>query len=128
MAFNALEIAALVLAVLVLVKVLVVSFNARAWMKVVRFLYSNRALLFIVELVLAAVLFYYLIQQMTIVQIMSVVALGALLTGMVFAVYARETIAWASKFLNSKSLMKRAWLPILIWLALVIWTLVELLG
>jgi hypothetical protein len=125
---DAITIAALVLAVLVLVKTIIVMFNAKTWMKVVRFLYGSKTLVFMVELILAAVLFYYLIQELTIVQIMAVIALGALLTGMIFAVYAKETIAWASKFLNSKSLMKKAWLPILIWLALVIWTLIELFG
>lgn len=128
MTFNAIEIAALVIVVLSLIKVIIVVFNARAWAKVVKFLYGNATMTFIVELILAAVLFYYLIQQLTIVQIMAVIALGALLTGMTFAVYGKETVAWASKLLNTRTLLKRAWLPILIWLALVIWALVELFG
>jgi len=124
---DAIAIAALVLAVLVLIKLVVVTFNARAWLKVVKFIYSNAVVTFIVELILVAVLFYYLLQSgLTIVPIMAIIALGALLTGMSFAVYGKETITWAAKFLNSKTLLKRAWLPILIWLALVIWTLIEL--
>lgn len=126
MAFNALEIAALVLVIIGLIKLLVLSFNAKAWMKVIRFLYSNSAVLFIVELILAGFLFYYLIQQFTIVQMMAVIALGALLTGMTFATYGKETIVWADKIIMAKSLLRKAWFPIIIWLALIIWTLFEL--
>lgn len=126
MAFGAIEIAALVLVVLGLIKLLILTFNAKTWMKVVKAVYSNPVLTFIVELVLAVLLFYYLLQQFTIVQIMAVIALGALLTGMSLAVYGKETMAWATKILRTKSLLKKAWLPILIWLGLTIWTLIEL--
>ena len=126
MTYNAVEIAALALIVFSLIKLIIVTFNARTWMNVVKFLYSNATITFIVELILAAVLFYYLIQQFTVVQIMAVIALGALLTGMTFAVYGREIISLASKLLNTKSLWKRAWLPILIWLILIVWALMEL--
>ena len=125
MALGAVGIAAFALVILGLVKFLILAFNAKTWMKVVKFLYGNYVVLFIVELVLAVVLFYYLLQQFTIVQIMAVLALGALLTGMTFAVYAKETISWAEKILRG-NILKKAWLPTLIWLALIIWTLVEL--
>jgi len=125
-AFNALEIAALLLVVIGLIKLFIVSFNTGAWMKVVKFLYRNSVALFIVELILALILFYYVIQQFTIVQIMAVIALGALLTGMSFAAYGKETIDWASKILKAKNLLRKAWLPIIIWVILLVWTLLEL--
>lgn len=128
MTFNAIEIAALVIVVLSLIKVLIVVFNARTWMKVVKFLYGNVVVTFVVELILAGILFYYLIQQFTMVQLMAALGLGALLTGMTFAVYGKETIVWASKLLNTKSLLKKAWLPILLWLTLVVLTIIELFG
>lgn len=126
MALGAVEIAALVLSVLVVVKLVVVIFNAKTWMKIVKPLYKNPVVLGLIEIILAGVLFYYLIQQFTIVQIMSVIALGALLTGLTFTFYAKETLSWAQKLLKKKSMIKRAWLPILIWLVLVVWTLIEL--
>ena len=126
MAFSAIEIAALALVILGLIKLVILSFNAKTWIKVVKTIYGNPVVTFTVELVLAVVLFYYLLQQFTIVQIMSVIALGALLTGMSLAVYGKETSAWASKILKKKSLVRKAWLPILIWLGLTVWTLIEL--
>ena len=126
MAFTVVEWFVLAFAVLALVKLLVVSFNARAWLKIVRPLYKSLIVLFIVELILAAILFYYLNQQLTIIQIFGGLTLGALLTGMTFAVYGKETLSWAQKLLNTKSLLRKAWIPILIWLALAIWALVSL--
>ncbi len=125
MAFNAVEIIALVFAILVIVKLLVVSFSPGSWMGLAKSLYKAPWILFVVELILAAIVFYYLQMELTIVQIVGGITLGALLTGMTFAIYGKETIAWGMKLLN-KGLLKKAWLPILIWLAIAVWTLVEL--
>jgi len=81
---------------------------------------------YIVELILAAILFYYLLIELTIVQIFAAILVGAFLTGMTFAIYHKEAMDFGSKLLKGKTLLKRAWLPILIWLALTIWTLAEL--
>jgi hypothetical protein len=126
MAFNAVEVIALIVALLIIVKLLVVSFSPKAWWNLAKSLYKANVALFVVELVLALVVFYFLLQQITLVQLMAAIGLGALLTGMTFAVYAKETIDWGTKILRSKSLWARSWLPILIWLGLAVWTLVEL--
>ena len=125
MAFNAVEIIALIFAVLVIVKLLVVSFSPKSWLALAKSLYKAPWVLFVVELILAAVVFYYLLIELTVVQIFAAVTLGALLTGMSFAIYGKETIAWGAKLLNSSTL-KKIWLPILIWLALAVWVLIEL--
>lgn len=125
MAFNAVEIIALIFAVLVIVKLLVVSFSPKSWLALAKSLYKTPMVLFIVELILAAVVFYYLLIELTVVQIFAAVTLGALLTGMSFAIYGKETIAWGTKLLDSNT-PKKIWLPILIWLALAVWVLIEL--
>ena len=126
MAFGVVEWFVLVFAIGVIVKLFIVSFNAKGWLKFAKSLYKNPAILIIVEVILAAVLFYYLLGRISIIYIIAGVLLGALLTGLTFAIYAKESIGWAGKFLKSKSLLKRAWLPVLIWLALAIWVLIEL--
>lgn len=115
----------LVLSVLIIVKLFFVVFNAKGWFSFAKSLYASPIVMFVVELVLAAILFYYLIMQITIVQIMAGLGLGALLIGMTFALYPKESMAWAEKFLKQKS-MSRLWLPILIWLALAVWALTAL--
>ncbi len=125
MAFNAVEIIALVVSILIIIKLLVISFSPKSWYGLAKSLYKSSIVLFVVELILAVIVFYFLLQSFTIVEIMAVITLGALLTGMSFALYAKETLALASKMLG-KGTLKRMWLPILLWLALAVWTLVEL--
>ena len=125
MAFNAVEIIALVVSILIIVKLLVISFSPRSWYSLAKGLYKSSIVLFVVELILAVIVFYFLLQSFTIVEIMAVITLGALLTGMSFALYAKETLGLASKMLG-KTTLRRMWLPILIWLALAVWTLGEL--
>jgi hypothetical protein len=126
MAFSVVEWFVLVFVIIAIIKILICSFKPKAWLDLVKGLYKNGVVLFIIELILAAVLFYYLLMELSVVTIMAVVVLGALLTGMSFALYSKETIAWGSKILKGKTLLSKAWLPILIWLALSIWVLVEL--
>lgn len=126
MALDALGIILLVFAILVIVKLLFVVFNPKAWLKFALSLYRNPAVLVVIELVLALLVLYYLLQSLTILQIMGGIVLGALLTGMSFAAYGPETIAWAKKIMSTKSVLKKAWIPALIWLILIIWTLKEL--
>ncbi|HUW43403.1 MAG TPA: hypothetical protein VMV95_00360 [Bacillota bacterium] len=126
MVFGVIEWFVLVFVILAIIKIIVVSFNPKEWFKFAKSLYKNGAVLFIVELILAAVLFYFLLAELSLVHIMAVIVLGALLTGMTFALYNKETIDWAGKILKGKTLWNKAWLPLLIWLALSIWVLVEL--
>lgn len=126
MAFSVVEWFVLVFVIVAIIKVLICSFKPKAWLDLVKGLYKNGVVLFIVELILAAVLFYYLLMELSVVTIMAVIVLGALLTGMSFALYNKETMAWGSKILKGKTLLSKAWLPILIWLALSIWVLIEL--
>lgn len=126
MAFSIIEWFVLVFVILAIIKILICSFNPKAWLKFAKSLYKNGPVLFIVELILAAILFYYLFMELSIIYIMAVIILGALLTGMSFAIYNKETIAWGSKILKGKTILNKAWLPLLIWLALSIWALIEL--
>ena len=116
------EIIALVVIVLSVLKIALIP---KVWMKVVRKLYSVPKVLFVIELALAAVVLYYLLQVFSIVEILAVVGFGALLTGMSFAIYGKDTISWAGKILK-KDIWKKAWLPIVIWLALMVWGALEL--
>ena len=126
MAFGIVEWFVLVFSILVVVKLVIVSFRPKSWLNLVKPLYKSHIVLFIVELILAAALFYYLFKEITIVQIVGGIVLGALLTGMTFAIYGKETLEFGKKMLKEKTLIKRAWLPILIWLALAIWAIVSL--
>jgi len=99
MVWGALQIAALILSVLIIVKFLVLAVKPKAWAKLAKNLYSKPLILGLVELVLAAALFYYLLMELTIIQIMAAVTLGALLTGLSFAAFGKELLPFVSKLL-----------------------------
>lgn len=126
MAYTTVEWFVIVFSVIAIIKLLTISVNAKGWLKLVSPLYRNGGVLFFIELILAAILFYYLLMELTIVQIMASVLFGALLTGMVFALYGKETLAWGKSLMTKNTLLHRAWLPTLIWLALSVWALVEI--
>jgi len=118
------EIIALVLIILSLIKIALLP---KIWMKyVIKPLYSKARILFMGELVLALIVLYYLLQSgLTIVQILAVTAFTALIMGMTFAWFGKETLMWAGTVLK-KGVWKKAWLPILIWVALITWGALEL--
>lgn len=122
--FTAVEIIALALIALSVIKILMIP---KAWLKyVIKPFYSKAGILFGVEVILAGAVLYFLIQSgLSIVQILAVVGFGALLTGMTFAWYGKETLLWAKRVLK-KGIWKKAWLPILIWVALIVWGALEL--
>jgi len=126
MVLGNLEIIVLIFVVLGLLKLIFVLFSPKSWFGFAKGLYKSPAILIIVEIILALIVFYYLLQTMTIVQIMGGVVLGALLTGLSFAFFAKDSMAWAGKLLNAKGFFKKMWLVILIWLALFIWTLIAM--
>ncbi len=127
MTFTVIEWFVLVFSILVLLKILFLIFSPKSWANFAKSLYKSPVVLVIVELILAAILLSLLLQTMTIVQIMSAIVLGALLTAIGFTAYSKELLAMTKKTVN-KDMVKRAWLPLLIWAVLAIWTLIALLA
>ena len=122
MAFNAVEIIALVFVLAGLVKILIILVSRNSWANLVKGLYSKPGTLIAAELILAVIVLYYLLQYLSIVEIMACVVLGALLTGMVFSAYGKELMPSMLKLLKTNAL-KKAWVPVLVWIILMIWTL-----
>jgi len=124
---SALEVIALVVAVISVIKILVLLAKPVAWMKIVKPIYVIPALTMVVALILAAITLYYLLQSgITMVQIFAVMAFVFLLTCMTVAVYSRDFLPVANKLLKDRKFLKKAWLPILIWVALIILALGEI--
>jgi len=128
MILGALQIAVLILAILVVIKLLVLAIKPKAWLNLAKSLYGNPLITGLVIVILAIILFYYLLMQLTIVQIMAAIALGALLTALSFTLFGKETIAWANKILKNKKILwsPGAWFVWLIWLVLIGWALYAL--
>ena len=108
-------------------KLLVIMIKPKAWMNVVEVVYRKPTLLMVVSLILAAVVLYYLdFAGITIVQIFAVMVFFALLAAMTASAYAKEIIVLARKMLKDKSVLKKAWLALVVWIVLVVWVLYTL--
>ncbi|MAH45718.1 hypothetical protein CMI37_07800 [Candidatus Pacearchaeota archaeon] len=123
MVFTAIEWMALILVMFVAIKLIVILVNPNAWnTKVIKKVWAHAHLAMAVSLGLAAVVLYYLLQSgLTIVQILAVTLFVALLMGAGAAAYKNEIIELAENLLKDKSLVKKSWLYIVIWIILIVW-------
>jgi hypothetical protein len=121
------EYMAAIVAIAVIVKLLVILIKPTTWMNlVVKPVYSSPIVLMIVGLVLAAGSLWYLLEELTIIQIFAVMFFLSMVAMITSAVYSSEILAVVKKILRDKKFLKLAWLSIIIWFALAIWVLKEL--
>ena len=125
--FSALEIFALVVIAVALIKLIFILIKPRAWINFAGKLYTWPVLTIIISLAAAGfVLNALIIAGITIIQIFAVMLFVALLSASMIAVYAKDFMLMAMKLVKDRKFLKKAWLPILVWLALIIWAIMAL--
>ena len=97
MTLAALEVAVLILILASFIKILYLIFNKKAWWGFVDKFYRKSVLSTIILLVLAAVVFGYLLLEITIVQVMAALALASLIFAIAFLQYPKEMGEFAQK-------------------------------
>lgn len=126
MAMTPVEIIAAIFAIAVIVKLIVIVINKMVWYKgVARPIYGNLTVSAIVSLVLAVIIFYFLIQELTIVQIFAALAFSGMLIGFGFLAYGKGIRPFVEKAYKQK-FSGLVWIQIIIWLVLVLWVLYEI--
>jgi len=120
------EIFALIVVVLGLVKLIVMFIKPSSWANVVKTVFAKPMLTGIISLVLAIVVLYYLLAEMTIVQIFGTMLFFMFIMLASFAVFSKELINMMNSLLGQGNIMKRVWLIVLIWFVLMIWVLYAL--
>lgn len=123
---TSIEIMALIVAVIAAIKIIVIFVKPKAWLGLVKKVYAQPILTTIISLVLAVIVLYYLLQELTILQIFAVMLLIVLLAAINMSTYSKEMTGVAEKMLKDKKILKKAWLSVVIWVILIIWTLKEL--
>ena len=122
MAFTPVEIIALLFIILGLVKFVVNVFSRKTWYaKVVKPLYA-RKMSSVILVILAFTVLYYLLQELTIVQIVASMAFTCLVIVLAFSFYWKELQPAVEK------MYKKSWsfglmLYASVWLALMCWAL-----
>jgi len=123
---TALQVIAVILMVVTAIKLAVVLASPRSWIAFARRLYVYPSATSAVALVLAVVVFYFLLASgMTIVQILAVCVFVALLLVVGMASYSAELLNWLERQ-DLSAMIRRMWLYIAIWLALLAWGAVEI--
>ena len=121
MTFTAIEIIAIILIGVSIIKLAVLAASPGAWIAFARKIYLKPNVTSAVALVLAAVVLYYLVSSgMTIVQILAVWVFMALIMVVGFANYADDILDWAMGR-DIKAWLREQWLLMVIWIGLLVW-------
>jgi len=120
---NSIEVIAVLFALFVLIKMIFLVVKKKAWFNaMVKPSIKNSKGIGLVFLVLVAVLFYYLIQSLSIVEIFAVLAFSCFLIFLSLFSYSEDLFKFADK-IYSKKFNGWMWLQILIWFVLSVWVL-----
>ena len=122
------EILAAIFAVLVLFKLILSIANPQARVKIAEsFLNKNSAILTIIFLVLSAVIGYYVLSAVPIIEVAAVMMLLSALMGLYFIQYKKIMIQLLKEELKSRqNFLRKNWLSIFIWAFLAIWVIYTL--
>src|SRR3989344_5044401 len=123
---TSVELIGLVAALAAIIKIAFVIFSPISWLSFSRKFYSAPKLIPLLSLVLAAVVLYFLLFEVSITQIFAVMAFLALLIMSGAAFFAKEVIKIKESLLT-KEYARKYWWYILIWLLLAVWALEEIL-
>jgi len=125
MAITPVEIIALLTAIAVLAKVIVAAVNKKKGIELIEKMYMRNICL-IVYAVLAIVVFYFLIQEVNIVQIFAVFAFVALLGAFGVMAYKKETLDFAKKVMK-KGISWLVFVLMIVFVVLAVWAIYEIL-
>ncbi len=118
MPYTPIEIIAAIFATLVIIKMIFIIFNKKAWYEnVVKTVYNGSGSNSLLLLIIALVLFYYLIKELSIVHIFAVMAFSGVLFGFALSNYSKEFLPMLRK-VYGKDLNTIQWGFIIIFLVL----------
>ncbi|MFC1686742.1 hypothetical protein ACFL0E_00085 [Nanoarchaeota archaeon] len=118
------EILAVVLAVLILVKTIVILMKPKRLMDLGEKVANQTFLLTTIITIFMVVVGYYVVSSVGIVSLMAVMLFSNLLMGLLLIQYPKSYLTLSEDILNNR---KKTWLPLLVWLALSVWVLIEVL-
>ncbi|MFH1638435.1 MAG: hypothetical protein ABIB71_08470 [Candidatus Woesearchaeota archaeon] len=118
-----LEIICLILIGISLIKLVVVAIKPKAWLKVPESIFARPCVSMVMSLILAGVVLYFLLQELTFVQVFASMAFFMMIMLAMFSSYSKEVMAMANKLLKKGGMWKRIWLVVVVWLVLMAWVL-----
>lgn len=127
MALTSIELIALVFSIFGLIKLIAIIINKEIWYQgVAKPVYNNNNISTVILTIIGVVVFYFIIQEFTITQVLAIMAFSSLLIGIGFLQYSKEVISLINNIYRKKmSLMLKIYT--LIWLIIILWGLYEIL-
>jgi len=77
-------------------------------------------------LIAAVVILQFLLKELTIIQIFAAMPFMMALMMIQFAAFGKEIVELSDKFFEDRSIIKKAWIAITIWIVLMGWVLYEM--
>jgi len=125
MPFTALETIALAFIVLSLTKLIIVIVNRNSWLKLTNKIYNKPIQTTIILALLGILILFYLVQELSIVQIIATMAFASIIFGLGFLQYPKEMHKLSMKLLKKK-FSPGIIVYILIWIALILWAAITI--
>ena len=122
---NAVEWVAFILATIFIVNTIILAFNRGYWLSIARRMMARPKIMIFIALILAILIFVFLMANLSIVQIYASFALFILLMYLSLAEYRKELTGMAA-IASKRRRDVLNWVVLLIWLGLSIWVVLEL--
>lgn len=124
---NSLELITFIFILLCLVKIISISISPQSWNRnIVKKLFKNYHLTAFISFVLALVVLYYLLKDLTIIEILASASFVFLLIAFGISAYHEEILKLSDKIYKDKTFLKKSLIYIIFWLILLLWGLKEI--
>ena len=122
------EVLALVTAVLVILKIMILIRSQRLWYGSItrRYWRGTGRVTMYRSFAVAAIALVVLLQELTIVQIWAVMLFAMALISMALAPFAEYMLEVETRWFSETSVLKRGWFAAVVWVVLSIWVLVAI--
>ncbi|MDO8623064.1 MAG: hypothetical protein Q7R52_02365 [archaeon] len=120
---SPIETMALIFVVVLAAKLLIMAVNPKLWDNITNAFYLKPWFTTTILIIYALGALWYLLQELTIIQIFAVMLFTLVLTSMTLGAYVKEIFPVGAKIVKDKKKLFRLWIPMLIWIALSIWVI-----
>ncbi len=120
------EIIALIFAIVILLKMIMLSVvKPKFVIKKMNMMTENKALMPVLLVVVAAIIGYFLMQELTAAEILAASVFGILIYASVLVMYPKQLTKLMKAILKDK---KNLWLAVVLWVAVAVYTLYTMFG
>ncbi len=107
---------ALIFALLILLKIIIVLINPKAWLNLTKSLFNKKPVTALIYFILIIIAGYYVFTNLSIIQISAVMLFTSLLIALAWVPYAQTMIDLRKKVIKQDHILRKNWLTFLIFL------------